>query len=798
MIKIEVLADIQKATNNLVRLQEQAQTSFKKIETSVHSTNGILGNFSSKIGTIGKNFIGGLTIVAALDRVRAAVNASLDSFISYEKSLVGVGKTTNITGKQLDFFGKQIINLSKEIPVAANNLLGIAQAAGQLGVKGTDNLLNFTETVAKLGVATDLSGEQGATALVRILNVTNESIDKIDELGSVIVRLGNNFAATESEIVNSTTELARGTGQFGVASREAAALGATLQSLGVEAESGGTVITNAFIKIQESILKGGDGLRLLERITGQTSATLKKEFEVNALGVFQKFLDGLIRLDKDGVSKVANTLDQFGLTGARVSKVIPVLAQRTDILRDALNQANEEFSNATALNVEAAAAFATTSSQLQLFENSATAAEISIGEKLAPAFLVLKERVLAAKLAFAGLVESIFPPAEQTKLEDAGNKTKYFVQLLGEAQKKKDELMTNGFTTGTFSPELQEVNERIDMLKLRLKETTVPAMELIKTMQGFGGASLAAADQSSQANLKVIDGLMQTNSITLEQDKLRGEMMMIQLQEELDTKAAILEADGQNTLERTQRVQAAQKAILDSYISKNKISKEKAETINLNIEKKASGSRIALAEEEAKQKANRDMVWYDQEQTKKNWENMNLKDRASAYSSSLSTISTLTASSNKTLFTIGKSAAISQATVDGILAIQKTLAVIPPPAGFVMAGLMGVATAANVARIASQKPPSFATGGIVGGTSYHGDKVGINVNSGEMILNRDQQTALFNKISSDSDGGSLASAIHELGNRIMNLEIVLKADDIEIARSVNRAVSNGFTLARTA
>jgi hypothetical protein len=150
MIKIEVLADIQKATNNLVRLQEQAQTSFKKIETSVHSTNGILGNFSSKIGTIGKNFIGGLTIVAALDRVRAAVNASLDSFIAYEKALVGVGKTTNITGKQLDFFGKQIINLSKEIPVAANDLLGIAQAAGQLGVKGTANLLNFTDTVEAL------------------------------------------------------------------------------------------------------------------------------------------------------------------------------------------------------------------------------------------------------------------------------------------------------------------------------------------------------------------------------------------------------------------------------------------------------------------------------------------------------------------------------------------------------------------------------------------------------------------------------------------------------------------------
>lgn len=44
---------------------------------------------------------------------------------------------------------------------------------------------------------------------------------------------------------------------------------------------------------------------------------------------------------------------------------------------------------------------------------------------------------------------------------------------------------------------------------------------------------------------------------------------------------------------------------------------------------------------------------------------------------------------------------------------------------------------------------SFATGGIVGGNSYTGDRLIAHVNSGEMILNRSQQMALFGRPSDD-------------------------------------------------
>lgn len=62
--------------------------------------------------------------------------------------------------------------------------------------------------------------------------------------------------------------------------------------------------------------------------------------------------------------------------------------------------------------------------------------------------------------------------------------------------------------------------------------------------------------------------------------------------------------------------------------------------------------------------------------------------------------------------------------------------------GFAIAG------AATLASIISQVS-SFSTGGIVGGTSYNGDKVPARVNSGEMILTMRQQKRLFSIANGD-------------------------------------------------
>lgn len=73
-----------------------------------------------------------------------------------------------------------------------------------------------------------------------------------------------------------------------------------------------------------------------------------------------------------------------------------------------------------------------------------------------------------------------------------------------------------------------------------------------------------------------------------------------------------------------------------------------------------------------------------------------------------------------------------------------------------------VALAAGIALVAlgsafqskmSDGPQRFENGGIVGGTSFYGDKILARVNSGELILNQKQQAAVYGRMNSSGDSG---------------------------------------------
>ena len=98
-----------------------------------------------------------------------------------------------------------------------------------------------------------------------------------------------------------------------------------------------------------------------------------------------------------------------------------------------------------------------------------------------------------------------------------------------------------------------------------------------------------------------------------------------------------------------------------------------------------------------------------------------------------------------------KAFAIAQATIDmyasAVAAYKATagIAVVGPflapiaAAGAIASGL------ANIQAIRSQNVDTgnYAQGGIIGGTSTSGDRLTANVNSGEMVLNKQQQKNLF-------------------------------------------------------
>lgn len=68
---------------------------------------------------------------------------------------------------------------------------------------------------------------------------------------------------------------------------------------------------------------------------------------------------------------------------------------------------------------------------------------------------------------------------------------------------------------------------------------------------------------------------------------------------------------------------------------------------------------------------------------------------------------------------------------------------------------LGAVVAAAIAAASKPSTKKYATGGIVGGNSFTGDRVPAMVNSGEMILNKTQQARLFQMANSGSTGGQV-------------------------------------------
>lgn len=97
--------------------------------------------------------------------------------------------------------------------------------------------------------------------------------------------------------------------------------------------------------------------------------------------------------------------------------------------------------------------------------------------------------------------------------------------------------------------------------------------------------------------------------------------------------------------------------------------------------------------------------------------------------------------------------------------------------------LIGAAAGVQMASLIASKPvpPSFATGGIVQGSSWSGDNVRANVNSGEMILNATQQKALWETANGrGASGGGMTVVVNNSAANVVNAQPRISRGQIEI------------------
>lgn len=99
-------------------------------------------------------------------------------------------------------------------------------------------------------------------------------------------------------------------------------------------------------------------------------------------------------------------------------------------------------------------------------------------------------------------------------------------------------------------------------------------------------------------------------------------------------------------------------------------------------------------------------------------------------------LSQLQSSNSKTLATIGKAAAIADATIKGYVAAQNALASVPYPFNIAAAAAIALKTGANVAAIASTNVGSYQHGGqfmVEGRSGIDNNNINMNVSRGERV-----------------------------------------------------------------
>lgn len=322
-------------------------------------------------------------IAVALKEIYEYFASCAQASMDFESAITGVAKTTDLTDEELAAMSDSIKALSTEIPATTEEIAAVAEAAGQLGIQ-KDALLDFTEIMTMLGTATNMTADEAATSLARFANITGMATDNYGRLGSVIVDLGNNFATTESEIVAMGTRLASAGKLAGLTEPEIMALAAAMSSVGIEAEAGGTAMTQTLNAIEKAVAKGGDDLAEFARIAGMSSEEFSSAWKNDAMSALTSFIGGLGKLDEQGESTVL-VLEDLGLTGIRQSNMLKALGLAADQMTGAVNTANTAWQQNTALTIEANKRYATAQSRLTMMQNAYNNLKVAIGDAYTPA-----------------------------------------------------------------------------------------------------------------------------------------------------------------------------------------------------------------------------------------------------------------------------------------------------------------------------------------------------------------------------------------------------------------------------
>lgn len=370
---------------------------------SVSNINGKLGSISSTVKKVAAVTVATLASIKLVDFVKECDEASK----VMETSMAGVAKVVDglkdENGKVTKSYYEMknsIIDLSKELPMTAEGIATIMEAAGQSNI-AKNELLEFSETATKMGIAFDTTADKSGEWMAAWRTALDLDQNEVTTLADQINYLGNTSSENAiklSEVVTTVGSLAK---TAGVSGEEVAAMAASMTK--VQSNVASTGIKNFLLALSmgESATLRQDGA--YEKL-GLKAKNVAKAMQVDSEGTILDVLERISKLDKD--VQTSTMKDLFGRES--LSSIAPMIAN-LDNLKEQFNKVGDASLYAGSMEKEYLAASSTNANIDVLRDNKIQAMKIQIGDSIVPLSALVSQTIGNIAESFGDFVEDSAP-----------------------------------------------------------------------------------------------------------------------------------------------------------------------------------------------------------------------------------------------------------------------------------------------------------------------------------------------------------------------------------------------------
>ena len=362
------------------------------VASSFNSAMGAAENRISGLGQIAKQAAAIASAAWGALKIGEFVTDSVQAAVDFESAMADVAKVVDglrdENGNLTDSYyamSDSIVQMSKDIPMAAEDLAAITASAGTAGI-AAEELTAFTETAAKMGVAFDTTADQAGDWMAKWRTSFSMGQEEVTALADQINYLSNNSASTASEISTIVTAVGPLGDVAGISAAQIAALGSTMVGVGVQQDVAATGIR----KLATTMVAGSSATKaqatVLQQL-GLDATEMAERMQTDAEGAILTFLEAVSKLPE--AEQAAALKNYFGQES--VGAIAPLLTN-LDVLRERFEMVADAQLYAGSMDAEYAARAATTANNIQLYENRIAALKIQIGDYRLP----VVNKVLAA------------------------------------------------------------------------------------------------------------------------------------------------------------------------------------------------------------------------------------------------------------------------------------------------------------------------------------------------------------------------------------------------------------------